>query len=124
MKKILVTTGFLLLSKFGMSQALYTDSLLNCKTKMELTDIYLDQITKLAFATPYTSFTIAAKDSTKGLDMPSSKYIAKKRERILDISALYEQTMKEQLYELVPYSDKKDMIRAILFLQKTNISIK
>ena len=40
------------------------------------------------------------------------------------MSKAYGELMEEQLYELVPYSDKKDIIRAILFLQETNSEIK
>jgi len=94
-------------------------------TKMQLTNVYLDQVTTLAFSTPYTPFTIGVTDSVNGdLDIPVSKYIKRKREEVLDMSTKYGETMKEQLYEIVPYSDKKDMIRAILFLQDVNTNVK
>ena len=94
-------------------------------TKMQLANVYLDQVTILAFSTPYTPFTIGVSDTANGdLDIPVSKYIKRKREEVLDMSTKYSETMKEQLYEIIPYSDKKDMIRAILFLQKVNNGIK
>jgi hypothetical protein len=40
------------------------------------------------------------------------------------MSKAYGELMEEQLYELVPYSDKKDIIRAILFLQETINTLK
>ena len=108
----------------GYSQT-HTDSTLNTMTKMQLTNLYLDQVTQLAFSTPYTPFTIGVTDTVNGdLDIPVSKYIKKKREEVLDMSTKYGETIKEQLYEIVPYSDKKDMIRAILFLQDVNANVK
>ena len=125
MKKLLIAVGFLFLSKVSTAQTAYNDSTLNLKTKMQLTDIYIDEVTKLAFASPYTPFTIGVNDSIHGeLDIPVSKYLDRKREKILEMSQAYGETMKEKLYELVPYSDKKDIIRAILFLQETNNEIK
>lgn len=125
MKKFLIAVGFLFLSKISTAQTAYTDSILNLKTKMQLTDIYIDEVTKLAFASPYTPFTIGVNDSIHGeLDIPVSKYLDRKREKILAQSQAFGDTMKAKLYELVPYSDKKDIIRAILFLQETNNEIK
>lgn len=103
----------------------YSDSSLNSMTKLQLTNLYLDEVTKLAFSSPYTPFTIGVSDTINGdLDIPVSKYIAKKREAVLEMSKAYGETMKEKLYEIVPYSDKKDIIRAIIFLQEINNNIK
>jgi len=108
-----------------MAQTVYTDSTLNTMTKMQLTKVYLDQVTTLAFSAPYTPFTVGVNDSIHGeLDIPVSRYTAKKREKIMEMSKAYGELMEEKLYELVPYSDKKDIIRAILFLQETNSNIK
>lgn len=101
------------------------DSTLWKMTKMQLTEMYLDEVIKLAFTSPYTPFTIGVSDTINGdLDIPVSKYISKKRERILEMSKSYGDTMKIQLYELVPYSDKKDIIHAIVFLKEINGEIK
>ena len=101
------------------------DSSLYKMTKMQLTDLYLDEVIKLAFSAPYTPFTIGVSDTIHGdLDIPVSKYIAHKREKIMNVSKAYGEVVKERLYELVPYSDKSDIIRAILFLRETNANIK
>ena len=101
------------------------DSTLWKMTKMQLTEMYLDEVIKLAFTSPYTPFTIGVSDTINGdLDIPVSKYISKKRERILEMSKSYGDTMKIQLYELVPYSDKKDIIHAIVFLKEIKGEIK
>ena len=125
MKKVLIAIAIVFASKVGMAQTAYTDSTLSTMTKMQLTKVYLDEVTKLAFSSPYTPFTIGINDSIHGeLDIPVSKYTTRKRDRILEMSKAYGELMEEQLYELVPYSDKKDIIRAILFLQETNSEIK
>ena len=106
-------------------QAIKVDSSLYKMTKMQLTEIYLDEVVKLAFSSPYTPFTMGVNDSIHGdLDIPVSKYVAKKRDKILEVSKAYGEVIKERLYELVPYSDKSDIIRAILFLRETNNDIK
>jgi len=102
-----------------------TDSSLFKMTKMQLTEIYIDEVTKLAFASPYTPFAMGVNDSIHGeLDIPVSKYLNRKRDSILEMSKVYGDTMKEKLYDLIPYSDKNDIIRAIIFLRETNSKIK
>jgi len=125
MKKVLIAIAIVFATKVSMAQTAYTDSTLSTMTKMQLTKVYLDEVTKLAFSTPYTPFTIGVSDTIHGeLDIPVSKYTARKRDKIMEMSKTYGALMEEQLYELVPYSDKKDIIRAILFLQETNNEMK
>lgn len=125
MKKVLIAIAIIFASKVSMAQTAYTDSTLSTMTKMQLTKIYLDEVTTLAFSTPYTPFTIGVSDTIHGeLDIPVSKYTSRKRDKIMEMSKTYGALMEEQLYELVPYSDKKDIIRAILFLQETNNEMK
>ena len=124
MKKVLIAIAIIFASKVGMAQTAYTDSTLNTMTKMQLTKVYLDEVTKLAFSSPYTPFTIGVNDSINGeLDIPVSRYTSRKRDKIMEMSKAYGELMEDQLYELVPYSDKKDIIRAIIFLQETNSEI-
>jgi len=131
---ILITTITLLVGTTLSTKAQTTDSTLAVvkvdsslykMTKMQLTNLYLDEVTKLAFTSPYTPFTIGVSDTINGdLDIPVSKSIARKREKIMEVSQAYGETMKEKLYELIPYSDKSDIIRAILFLREMNNDIK
>lgn len=124
MKKVILTSAFALLSFLGFSQA-HTDSSLNAMTKMQLANVYLEQVAQLAFNSPYTPFTIGVTDTVETeLDIPTSKYINSKRSDVMQMSKDYSETMKTKLYEIIPYSDKKDIIRAILFLQETNSNIK
>lgn len=124
MKKLTLVCATMLASVMSYGQN-HTDSSLNAMTKMQLANIYLDEVVELAFSSPYTPFTIGVSDTIAGdLDIPVSKYIKNKRDDVMEMSKNYGETVKEQLYEIIPYSDKKDIIRAILFLQETNNSIK
>lgn len=124
MKKLFLICALALTSQAVFSQS-HTDSSLNAMTKMQLTNVYLDQVTTLAFSTPYSSFTIGVNDTIHGeLDIPVSRYVKKKRDAVEELSKSYGDTVKENLYEIIPYSDKNDIIRAILFLQEINSNIK
>ena len=126
MKKLFLTIVSLIALTTVKGQSLvYTDSLLNTMNKMTLTDIYLNQVNQLGLSLPYTPFTLDGKDTLNNqLDIPTSKYLGKKRSSIADESTRYGELMRERLYEIVPYSDKKDIIGSILFLQNVNNSIK
>jgi len=124
MKKILIAVA-LLTSSVCMAQQNYGEVELSRLSKMKLTNIYLDKLNELAFKAPYSTFSFGSvQDSSATLDMPTSKYTTRKRDAIQEMSEEYGKVMRERLYELVPYSDKKDIIRGILFLQLFNSSLK
>lgn len=56
--------------------------------------------------------------------MPQSRYLNRKRKSVANVSELYGDMMKEKLYEVIPYADKKEIIKSILFLQTINQTIK
>jgi hypothetical protein len=124
MKKLLITVA-LLTSSVCMAQQTYGEVELNRLSKMKLTNIYLDKLNELAFKAPYATFSFGSlQDSSSVLDLPTSKYTARKRDAIQEMSDEYGKVMRERLYELIPYSDKKDIIRGIMFLQLFNSSLK
>ena len=124
MKKILIAVA-LLTSSVCMAQQNYGEVELSRLSKMKLTNIYLDKLNELAFKAPYSTFSFGSvQDSSATLDLPTSKYTTRKRDAIQEMSEEYGKIMRERLYELVPYSDKKDIIRGILFLQLFNSSLK
>ena len=124
MKKLLIAVA-LLTSSVCMAQQNYTEAELSRLSKMKLTNIYLDKLNELAFKAPYATFSFGSmQDSSAVLDMPTSKYTGRKRDAIQEMSDEYGKVMRERLYELVPYSDKKDIIRGIIFLQLFNSSLK
>jgi hypothetical protein len=124
MKKLLIAVA-LLTSSVCMAQQNYGEVELSRLSKMKLTNIYLDKLNELAFKAPYSTFSFGSlQDSSSVLDLPTSKYTARKRDAIQEMSEEYGKVMRERLYELVPYSDKKDIIRGIMFLQLFNSSLK
>ena len=91
-------------------------------SKMQLTQVYLEQVQKLALALPYSSFTTS--DTTGVVDMPQSKYLKCKRDAVAKMSAKYNETISEKMYEIIPYADKAQIIQAIQFLENINSVIK
>jgi hypothetical protein len=117
MKKTLT----IMLLAFGM-KASAQDQSYEQMSKMQLTKIYLEQVQQLALAAPFASFTMS--DTTKVIDMPTSKYLKNKREAVSKVTAQYNKVVNVQLYEVVPYADKTQIIQAILFLENINAVIK
>lgn len=91
-------------------------------SKMQLTKIYLEQVQKLATNLPYASFTMS--DTTGAIDMPQSKYLANKQKNVLSVYTKYNETISKNLYEVIPYADKAQIIQAIQFLENINGIIK
>jgi hypothetical protein len=56
--------------------------------------------------------------------MPTSKYLKNKRDAVTKVTANFNKTINVELYEIVPYADKKQIIEAILFLENINSVIK
>ena len=80
---------------------------------------------------PYTSFTLKQDTVTVDslptgaiqrvkLDIPETKYTQKKREKVAKEAVKYNQMVNVQLLEIIPYSDKNEIIWGIMFLQKMN----
>ena len=112
----------IVLLAFGMKASAQQEQSYEQMSKMQLTKIYLEQVQKLALAAPYASFTIT--DTTGVIDMPASKYLKNKRDAVTKITANYNKTINVELYEVVPYADKRQIIQAILFLENINSVIK
>lgn len=97
----------------------YTATDLTAKGKLDLTRIYLQQVENLNNILPYAAFPIRGQASNiKSIDIPASKYTENKRERVSDKVEKYNSTMNESLYEIIPYTDKSDLIKGILFVQE------
>lgn len=96
----------------------YDTTFLNSKSKLELTKIYLEQVQIINNILPYAAFPI--KGQVMGInqiDIPSSKYTGDKRERVSNKVNVYNETMNKNLQEIIPYSDKNEIIKGIMFIQ-------
>ena len=100
----------------------YSIAELEAMTKMQLTAIYLDRISKLYLLLPFIAFDQQDKlspDDLIGVKVPKGRSnfssLEKIQEQTVNINKLYE----EELASLLPYSDKTDIIRSIIFFQNS-----
>lgn len=124
MKKLLVLVALLGVTNIASAQIEYTETSLSRLSKMKLTELYLDELNRLAFVAPYAPFSYGVVDSSGVIDMPVSKYTNHKKAAIQKMSDAYGTAMRKRLYELVPYADKRDIVRSILFLHLINGNLK
>ena len=111
-----------MLLAFGMKASAQQEQSYEQMSKMQLTKIYLEQVQKLALAAPYASFTVT--DTTGVIDMPTSKYLKNKRDAVTKVTTNFNKIINVELYEVVPYADKAQIIQAIQFLENINSVIK
>lgn len=103
---------------------------LHTKSKMELTQIYLNEVKILMGTIPFSPFTLGAEtDSTAqvqkvGLDIPMTKYTTKKLDKVNSSTKSMNNTIQNSLFEVLPYSDREDIISAILYVQSINKMVK
>ena len=50
-------------------------------------------------------------------DIPKSKYVNAKFEKMAKKIASYNETLLEQYAEIIPYADKKDLVQKIIYLR-------
>lgn len=133
MKKLLTTiVTVLTVITVNAKDGSYKKSDLKRMNKTTLTEIYLNQVAQLCMNAPYAPFTIFGKDSSNyepttvnvKMDIPASDYLQNKRSNTTTQSVQYGDVVKKEFYEIIPYSDKRDIITSILYLQKVNENIK
>lgn len=97
----------------------YSATELLAKGKLELTKIFLHQVQSLNNSLPYAAFPLKGQASSiVKLEIPVSNYTQKKRDCVTEKGEKYNETIDKSLYEIIPYSDKNDIIKAILFIQE------
>jgi len=102
------------------------------KSKIELTQIYLNEVKTLIKSLPYSPFTLASEDVVDstivdpkvGLDIPKTKYTNKKIDKVRSNSDDFNKVLQNSLFEILPYSDKLDIIGAIIYIQSINSRVK
>ena len=57
-------------------------------------------------------------NGVKQIDIPRSKYTSIKRTKVTERTKNYNETVNENLNEIIPYSDKAEIIKGILFVQE------
>jgi hypothetical protein len=82
------------------------------KNKVELSQIYLQEVNRVVKKMPNTAFDSAL------VDVPKSKYLNKKFVCVNKKIAKYNETLLKEYAEIIPYADKKELIEAIIYLKK------
>lgn len=88
--------------------------------KLELTQIYIDEIQKLNLLLPYIPFNQKGEAvSLANMGIPSTKDNNGAVKDLDESSGGHNEAQKETLSNIIPYADKEDIIKSILFLQDT-----
>lgn len=111
MKKLLVIAS-LLFATSGYAQQIENDSTsLNRMTKVQLSDIYIQEVQRVTKKLCFVTF-----DSVPA-NVPDTKYTKAKFEKVTKKVEAYNQTIMSQMLEIIPYSDKADIVKSIMYLR-------
>lgn len=100
------------------------------KSKMELTQIYLNEVKILVNNLPFTPFTLMvdSEGMEEGqkiqLDIPKTKYTTKKLDKVTNSTNSTNKVIQSSLFEVIPYSDRSDIIDAIFYVRSINRIVK
>ena len=96
----------------------YTIGELSKLGKLELTEIYVAEIQKLNLLMPYIPFNQKGEAvSLANMGIPSTKDNNGSIKDLDESGGKHNLVQKETLSNIIPYADKEDIIKSILFLQ-------
>lgn len=119
--KNLLLAMLMLISSVAMSQTMvamdstpkFTQEFLVTKGKLSLTKIYLNQVNELTMLIPDAAFN----KSTVIDDIPNTSSVVYQKKRICKAQERYNKQLFQNFIDIVPYTDKANLIAAILYLQ-------
>jgi hypothetical protein len=125
MKKILlmiILGAGLSLGAFAQPEAApanhFTIGVLDQLGKLELTQIYADMVNKLNMLLPYVPFNQKGDAvSLSGMGIPDTKDNNGSVKKLDASSGSHSEALNETMNSIIPYADKEDIIKSILFLQ-------
>jgi ABC-type lipoprotein export system ATPase subunit len=79
--------------------------------KVELADVYLKEVQRVS-----EKMALIAFDTIPG-NVPVTKYTNSKFAKVNKKMDAYKVTLIQQFMEIIPYADKKDIIRSIIYLR-------
>lgn len=111
MKKLTIIAC--LFASTAMAQQVEGDSAIIGKmTKVQLAEVYLKEVQRVTQTICYITFdSIAA-------DVPNTKYTQAKFEKVKKKIEAYNETIMKELMEIIPYSDKKEILESIIYLKQ------
>jgi len=108
-----------LLSQNNQTDMVYVLGDLEKMDKLQLTKVYLNKYNRLVKISPYMSFGVIEPKDTKTLRIPSHSINEKNMANYKKKEKEFNKVVEDNLYNIIPYSDKKDIMDAIMFMQET-----
>lgn len=100
------------------SDMVYTLGDLEKMDKLQLTKIYLKKLNKIVRISPYMSFGYIEPKDTKTLRIPTHSINEKNMANYKKKEKEFNKVVEDNLYNIIPYSDKKDIMDSIMFMQE------
>lgn len=97
------------------TSAIYTQEKLAMKTKLELTELYLNQVTHVLSIMPRTALNVD--------DAPKNKLTESHWKAVNKSTKGYSDTILEKYKDIIPYADKENIIDAIMWLQEITLQM-
>lgn len=98
----------------------YTYGDLDKLGKLELTEIYIKQVQKMNLLMPYIPFNQKGEAvSLTNMGIPNTKENNQVIKKLDGSGGTHNEAMDESLTSIIPYADKEEVIKAILFVQST-----
>lgn len=95
------------------AQEVLSDSVeLGMKTKIQLTEIYLQEVQRVTTLLKTDAF-VSMND-----DVPSNKYTIGKNKKVENSVKKYNEVMAKEYRDLIPYADKVNIIQSIMYLRE------
>ena len=112
MKKIfLPIVACLLVTATKAQQAENDSTMLSRMTKVQLADVYLQEVQRVTKKLCYVTF-----DSIPA-NVPDTKYTKAKFDKVTKKVEAYNETIMLQMLEIIPYSDKAEIVKSVLYLR-------
>lgn len=94
---------------------LYSQEKLALRSKLDLTEIYLNQVTHVLSIMPKTALNVD--------DAPKNKMTESHWKAVNKSTKSYSDTILERYKDIIPYADKENIIDAILWLQEITLQM-
>jgi hypothetical protein len=109
MRKTLIAIFFLACASQVKAQSDSTS--LDLMKKVDLAEVYLKEVQRVSKKLALIAF------DTVPSNVPSTKYTNAKFKKVTTKIDTYNKTLIEQFMEIIPYADKKEIIRSIIYLR-------
>jgi len=102
----------------SMPRALSRDLLMS-KGKLSLTEIYIAQISQIVMMLPPSAFNSQNMDQ----DVPNNKFVKARKHKVYLATLDYNENLVKQYRDIIPYTDKKELVEQILYLQEVMMNL-